>query len=64
MNVAMVNELGTVATVLGFGTILSIVATMLNHKGAGDRIVWLAMTMTMGLGFMLSLLLLVQVAPW
>jgi hypothetical protein len=57
----MFEQLTMVALTLGFATMLGIVATVLNRAGR-EHVMWFALTLTTGLGFMLSLLMLAQVA--
>jgi hypothetical protein len=57
MNAQMAQEMVTVSMVLGFGTLCSIAATMFSSK-ASEHVMWFALTLVQGFGFMLSLLIL------
>ena len=57
MNAQMAQEMVTVSMTLGFGTLLSIVATMFT-KRASEHVMWFALTLVQGFGFLLSLMIL------
>ena len=61
MNAGLVNELANVSVLLGLATMLGMGASMLNQERR-EHLMWLALTLTVGLGFMLSLLILVGTA--
>ena len=60
MNAAFVSAYVNVSMVLGLATMLGMVATMLTRKA--DSLARLALTMTTGLGFLLSLVILMGAA--
>ena len=61
MNAGLVTELANVSVLLGLATMLGMGASMVNQERR-THLMWLALTLTVGLGFMLSLLILVGAA--